>query len=125
MDSAYFDTSALIKRYVEELGRREVLALLRKNQCVISGVLPVEVRNALRRRLADKTLDGRRVGNILKRFAADRPYWMTIEVSTEVLAAAESLGGTHPLRAMDSIHVASELRLRLGRGVRFRQHEVD
>ena len=57
MDYAYFDTSALIKRYVEELGRREVLTLLRKNNCVVSAVLPVEVRSALRRRVAEKTLD--------------------------------------------------------------------
>ena len=75
MDYAYFDTSALIKRYVEELGRREVLTLLRKNQCVVSAVLPVEVRSALRRRVAEKTLDTKRVPGILKRLAADRPYW--------------------------------------------------
>jgi uncharacterized protein len=107
MDYAYFDTSALIKRYVEDLGRREVLTLLRKNQCVVSAVLPVEVRSALRRRLAENTLDARRVPGILKRLAADRAYWTIIEVSREVLATAESLSGPHPLRALDAIHVAS------------------
>lgn len=107
MEFAYFDTSALIKRYVVELGRREVLTLLRKNHCVISAVLPVEVRSALRRRMAERTLDARRMPSILKRFAGDRPYWTVIEVSSEVLAAAEALSGTHPLRALDSIHVAS------------------
>jgi predicted nucleic acid-binding protein len=107
MEYAYFDTSALIKRYVEELGRREVLGLLRRNQCVISAVLPVEVRSALRRRVGDKTLDARRVPSILKRFAGDRAYWTVIEVSSDVLTAAESLSGIHPLRALDSIHVAS------------------
>ena len=107
MNYGYFDTSALIKRYVEELGRREVLELLRKNRCVVSAILPVEVRSALRRRVADKTLDAKRVPTILKRFAADRPYWTVIEVSSEVLAAAEVLTGAHPLRALDSIHVAS------------------
>lgn len=107
MDYAYFDTSALIKRYVEEFGRREVLKLLRKNHCVVSAVLPVEVRSALRRRVAEKTLDVRRVPGILKRLAADRAYWTIIEVSREVLATAESLSGAHPLRALDAIHVAS------------------
>ena len=72
MDYAYFDTSALIKRYVEELGRREVLTLLRKNQCVVSAVLPVEVRSALRRHVAEKTLDAKRVPGILKQHAADQ-----------------------------------------------------
>lgn len=107
MEYAYFDTSALIKRYVEELGRREVLALLRKNQCVISAVLPVEVRSALRRRVSERAFDGRRVPSILKRFAADRTYWTVVEVSGDVLVAAESLSDAHSLRALDSIHVAS------------------
>jgi len=107
MEYAYFDTSALIKRYVEEPGRREVLGLLRTHQCVISAVLPVEVRSALRRRLADRTLDARHVPGILNRFASDRDYWIAVEVSSDVLAAAESLSGSHPLRALDSVHVAS------------------
>lgn len=107
MDYAYFDTSALIKRYVDEPGRRQVLALLRTHQCVVSAVLPVEVRSALRRRMADKTLDAKRAPDILKRLAADRAYWTIVEVSREVLATAESLSGTHPLRALDAIHVAS------------------
>lgn len=107
MDCAYFDTSALIKRYVQELGRREVLTLLRKNQCVVSAVLPVEVRSALRRRVAEKTLDAKRVPGILNRLVADRAYWTIIDVSREVLATAESLSGVHPLRALDAIHVAS------------------
>jgi predicted nucleic acid-binding protein len=107
MDYAYFDTSALIKRYVEELGRREVVGLLRRNHCVVSAVLAVEVRSALRRRVAEKTLDAKRVAGILKRLAADRAYWTIIEVSREVLATAESLSGAHPLRALDAIHVAS------------------
>ena len=38
-----------------------------------------------------KTLDAKRVSAILKRFAADRPFWTVIEVSGEVLATAETL----------------------------------
>lgn len=104
---AYFDTSALIKRYLEEPGRREVLQLLRKNDCVVSAVLPVEVRSALRRRVSEGTLDGNQIATILKRFTADRAFWTVIDVSGEVLAAAETLSAAHPLRALDAIHVAS------------------
>jgi len=64
---AYFDTSALIKRYIDESGRREVLQLLRKNDCVVSAILPVELRSALRRRAAEGTLDERRVRAVVKR----------------------------------------------------------
>lgn len=107
MDYAYFDTSALIKRYIAEPGRRDVLVLLRRNECAVSAILPVEVRSALRRRVAEKTLDARRVPTILERLAADRPYWTTIEVSSEVLATAETFTSAYPLRALDAIHVAS------------------
>lgn len=104
---AYFDTSALVKRYIDEAGRREVLQLLRRHACVTSAVLPVELRSALRRRAADGTLDPARMPAILKRIAADRAYWTLVEVGADVLAAAETLVAAHPLRTLDAIHVAS------------------
>jgi len=107
MTWAYFDTSALVKRYVDEAGRRAVLQLLRRHQCVTSVVLPVEFRSALRRRTTDGSLDARRIPEILKRFAADREFWALIEVTSEVLQAAENLVAAHPLRTLDAIHVAS------------------
>jgi predicted nucleic acid-binding protein len=103
----YFDTSALIKRYVDEHGRREVLQLLRSYDCVTSALLSLEVRTALRRRVADGSLDEGRVPEILKRFAADREFWAVIEITSEVLQSAESLAAKHPLRTLDAIHVAS------------------
>lgn len=103
----YFDTSALVKRYVAEAGRREVLQLLRRNECVISAVLPVELRSGLRRRVAEGSLDAARLPTILKHIAADRPYWTLVEVGIDVIVAAETLVAAHPTRTLDAIHVAS------------------
>ena len=107
MSWAYFDTSALIKRYVDEEGRRDVLQLLRQHQCVTSQLLSVELRSALRRRVTDGSLDARRVPEILKRFAADREFWAQVEITSEVVQAAERLVAAYPLRTLDAIHVAS------------------
>jgi uncharacterized protein len=104
---AYFDTSALVKRYVSEPGRREVLQLLRRHQLVTSAILPVEVRSALRRRTSEGTVDATRVPEMLRRVAADRAYWTLVAVGSEVLAAAETLIAAHPLRTLNAIHVAS------------------
>lgn len=104
---AYFDTSALVKRYIDEVGRREVLRLLRRHDCVTSAVLPVELRSALRRRVSEGTLVAARLPDILKRVAADRAYWTLVEITSGVLAAAETLVATHPLRTLDALHVAS------------------
>lgn len=104
---AYFDTSALVKRYIDEAGRREVLQLLRQHDCVTSAVLPVELRSALRRRVSEGTLDASRLPEILKRVTADRAYWTLVEIGADVLVAAETLVATHPIRTLDAIHVAS------------------
>jgi uncharacterized protein len=104
---AYFDTSALVKRYVDEAGRREVLRLLRKHQCVTSAVLPVELRSALRRRVFEGTLDEERLPEILRRFASDREFWAFVEVTKDVLTTAETLVSSRPLGTLDAIHVAS------------------
>ena len=85
---AYFDTSALVKRYVDEGGRREVLRLLRQYQVVTSAVVSVELRSAFRRRVAEGTLSEAAVSEILKRASADREFWALIDVSGSVLAAA-------------------------------------
>lgn len=103
----YFDASALVKRYVDEPGRREVLRLMRRNEVVTSAIVPVELRSALRRRISDGSLDEQRLPEILKRLGSDRAFWTLVEVTTDLLTAAETLVATHPLRALDAIHVAS------------------
>lgn len=73
---AYFDTSALVRRYVDESGRREVLRLLRPYEVVTSAVVTVELPSAFHRRVADGTLNEEPVSEILKRVAADRDFWL-------------------------------------------------
>jgi predicted nucleic acid-binding protein len=107
MGWAYFDSSALVKRYVDEPGRREVLRLLRRSNCVVSALFGVELRSAVRRRVADGSLDAKRVPGLFARFARDRQFWTTVALSTEVLSLAESLVAVHPLRSLDSLHVGS------------------
>jgi predicted nucleic acid-binding protein len=104
---AYFDTSALVKRYFDEAGRREVLLLLRRYDVVTSAVVTVELRSAFRRRVAEGTLDEERVPEILKRVLADRGFWALVDVSRDVLSIVETLVATHPVRTLDAIHVAS------------------
>ena len=104
---AYCDTSALVKRYVREPGRRKLLALLSECSCASSALTPVEIRSAFRRRVHEGSLEVTRLPTLLNRLATDRSRWTLVTVGPEVLAAAETLAATHPLRALDAIHVAS------------------
>ncbi len=104
---AYCDSSVLVKRYVRESGQRKLLGLLRERSCVSSALTPVEIRSAFRRRVHEGSLEVTRLPRLLNRLAVDRARWTLVTVGPEVLAAAETLAATHPLRALDAIHVAS------------------
>jgi uncharacterized protein len=104
---AYWDTSAFVKRYVQEQGRRAVMTLLKRYDFVSSTILPVELRSAFRRRVDEGTLEADELPKLIERAASDRKYWTLVEASADVLAAAETLVGTHPLRTLDAIHLAS------------------
>jgi predicted nucleic acid-binding protein len=97
----------MVKRYLDEPGHREVLRLLRRRDLVSSVLLPVELRSAIRRRVHDRTLDSARAESALKRFAADRVVLAMVELTAEVLAQAESLVYSYPVRTLDAIHVGS------------------
>ncbi len=43
----------------------------------------------------------------MKRFAANPEFWALVEVTDDVLQAAEKLVAAHPLPTLDAIHVAS------------------
>ncbi|PYT69423.1 MAG: hypothetical protein DMG39_18575 [Acidobacteria bacterium] len=113
---AYFDSSALVKLYVQESGRPEVLRLLRHHEVVVSAMLPIEVRGALRRRASENSIENARLPAALQQMAADRMQWNLLAVSKEVLDRAEQIVGSHAVRTLDAIHIASaqefEARLR-------------
>lgn len=104
---AYFDTSALVKRYVDERGRREVLRLLRRHEVVTSAIAAVELRSAFTRRTAEGTLNDAQLGDLLRQSSADREFWALVSVSRRVLRDAETLVAGRPLRTLDALHVAS------------------
>lgn len=115
---AYFDSSAVVKLYVQESGRAAVLRLLRRHEVVASAILPVEIRGALRRRAAENTIEVSRLPAVLRRMATDRAQWNLLAVSTEVLDRAEQIVASHTVRSLDAIHIASAQEF----GARLRTH---
>lgn len=104
---AYFDSSAVVKLYVQENGRATVLRLLRLHEVVVSAILPVEIRGALRRRAEENTIESSRLPAALNQLTADRAQWNMLAVSTEILGRAEEIVAVHAVRTLDAIHIAS------------------
>ena len=75
-----------------------MLPLLRQHELVASAILPVEIRRALRRRVAEKVIQSSRLPAALQQLAKDRAQWNLLTVSTEILDRAEQIVAGHSHR---------------------------
>jgi len=106
---AYFDTSVLVKRYVEEDGAGQSRVLLGRHRLLSSAILPVEALAALGRRREARDLSEADFAAIVGRLQRDRGHWELVDPTRTVLGRAEQLAGGQGLRALDALHVASAL----------------
>ncbi len=104
---AYFDTSALVKRYVVEAGSDVVRRLLRHHRVVSSVLLRLEAVSAVRRKHAEGQLTETQQKRLLRRIEADDPFWELVPIADEVMDIARRLLLAHRLRTLDAIHLAS------------------
>jgi predicted nucleic acid-binding protein len=119
MTFVYFDTSALVKRYVRERGSAQVGSLLRRHDLLSSAITPVEVVSALSRKKRDGDLSEENFLATLSRIQSDRVRWELVEVGGTVLSRAEEIvQGTVPMRVLDAIHVASLITFQSAAGIR-------
>ncbi len=114
MASAYFvDSSALVKRYVQETGTSWVRGITRRSPSTviyIARITAVEVPCAIARRRKGKTLTARRASSILRRFRQHLAgRYAVAEVTAALLDDAMRLGIKHALRAYDAVQLAVAL----------------
>jgi len=113
--NAYFlDTSALVKRYVPEIGSDWILSITdpaTDNHLAISQITWVEVHSALARRLRDGSFSAQRFDLIVQKVREDfENEYRVIDVDQTLIETATELVMQHPLRAYDSVQLASALR---------------
>jgi len=116
MAAMYVDTSALVKRYVAEVGSAWVRRALARpvHQVIYTAALTqAEVISALQRLVREGRVDTvqaqRLTQRVTRHFA--RPYQVlriTRPIVTQACAALEA----HPLRAYDAVHLACALTVR-------------
>ena len=114
MAAAYFvDSSALVKRYVQETGTSWVRSITRRSPSTviyIARITAVEVPCAIAHRRKGKTLTARRASSILHRFRQHLAGRYTVaEVTATLLDDAMRLGIKHALCAYDAVQLAVAL----------------
>ncbi|MGD0288835.1 MAG: type II toxin-antitoxin system VapC family toxin [Candidatus Binataceae bacterium] len=113
---AYFDTSVLIKRYVEDPGSAHARRLMRRYRLLSSVIAPVEAVSAIARRYRAGEVTRTDFDTIVARMNADRSYWELVELGSGVLEGAERLILQTPVRTLDALHIASALVLQMESG---------
>ncbi|MFE1743873.1 type II toxin-antitoxin system VapC family toxin [Coleofasciculus sp. H7-2] len=114
--TAYFlDTSALVKRYVAEIGSAWVQALADPrtgNELHISQIAWVEVLSALARRQREGRLSATDLNGIVRDFRIHfNTQYQVVEIDQTLCEAAGQLILMYPLRAYDAVQLASGLQV--------------
>ena len=115
----YADSSALVKRYLEERGSDSLNAKIAKTtkarHSVLTSVLSfAEVHAAMARKLRESPpLRATEYHWATTRFSSDwRTYLTRVELTTDVLNLIPNLAKRHVLRGCDAVHLASALWIR-------------
>jgi predicted nucleic acid-binding protein len=115
----YFDTSALVKRYIRERGSAQVVSLLGRHDFLSSAITPVEVLSVLSRKKRDGELSEENFSTVLSRIESERIRWELVDVGEPVLKRAQEIvQGAVPVRALDAIHIASLVTFEAAAGMR-------
>jgi len=108
----YFDTSALIKNYIDENGSNIVVELINNaNEIFVSELYLVESISTLRRILLDKLITEEDYENIKNEIKHDFEYFTKIEIE-KILKGCENLIDKYQLKTLDSIQLASAIHIK-------------
>ena len=110
----YIDSSALVKRYVQESGSKAVTSRFEKGEAIYTSVLSfAEVHAAIGRKYRDKELSVDEKGKLVDEFQTD---WLSslsiLELTTNTMFALPSLCEQYFLKASDAIHLSAAFWLR-------------
>ena len=116
MPAYYFDTSALAKRYVVEVGSAWVQALVteQSGQTIYTSVLTQpELVSALRRRVREGLLEAPEAEQLAQQVLEHMTQsYALAAITPSVITQACALLHRHPLRAYDALHLACALAIR-------------
>ena len=110
----YLDTSALVKLYLDEPGRKAVTAAVSGAAVVATQEIAyIEANAAFARAERERRLDNVQLERLRSDFDCDWPNYLVLKISQPLLERAVKLVDSFALRAYDAIHLAAAQTLAL------------
>lgn len=111
MTHYFLDSSALVKRYVNETGSQWIRSLLAdpsEHTILIAQITPVEVYSATMRRVREGALDLTVSSHLRLALMLHLEHqYRVVLITPQVIWQAQGLLERHPLRAFDAVQLAS------------------
>lgn len=110
MSIIYFDTSALVKKYINELGSDQISESYSRAELIGTAMItPPEMASALSRAMRRKVIDDDVAGEAWNMFGKDWDTYFVIDVNQALIGQASTLVWEQGLRGYDAVHLASLL----------------
>ncbi|MEH2409245.1 type II toxin-antitoxin system VapC family toxin [Nostoc sp.] len=111
MAAYYLDSSALVKRYVSEIGSAWVLSLfdpLLKNDLLIAAITSVEIVAAITRRSRGGSIIATDAIAVCNQFKSDlRSEYQVVETTQSIINSAMVLAEAYGLRGDDAVQLGA------------------
>jgi len=106
----YLDTSALLKRYIQEAGAEQVRQLLEEADQVATGMIArVEFASAVARLARSHAITEEEGERVWDDFSKDWEIITRLHVTAQGIERAADLARRYALRGYDAVHLASAL----------------
>jgi predicted nucleic acid-binding protein len=106
----YLDTSALVKRYVEETGSEDVLDWMDRAEMIGTGLVTrAEVASAITRATRMNYLTNQTSRKTLDKFRQEWESIHRLPINEELIARADFMACQYGLRGYDAVHLAATL----------------
>ncbi|KAM3089841.1 type II toxin-antitoxin system VapC family toxin [Phormidesmis sp. 146-35] len=115
VDAYFLDSSALLKRYVPEVGTAWIQSIAdaqSQNLLIVAHIAWVEICSAVARRQLEGSISSIQANQVLTAFRAHwNSQYFIVAIDHTVIDLAGQLVNQHPLRAYDAVQLASALSL--------------
>lgn len=107
----FLDSSALVKRYINEIGSNWVLGLFDPaidNDFFVAAITGVEIVAAITRRARNGSIAAADAALVCNQLKSDlQTDYQIIEITEEVISSGIALAETHSLRGYDAVQLAA------------------
>ena len=111
MADYFLDSSAVVKRYINERGSEFIDGLVdlkHGNNVFLAQITRVEVASAFARRRKGKALADKDAAAALVSFTIElADIYLTIDITTDVVISATEIATKHALRGYDAVQLAA------------------